>query len=151
MAKRRRRANVSFGRGGMSIGTVAKQLKEVFGDTVVAAAKEALKNGAEMVAKDAKARCPVYAGTKTKDGYVYMDKRVKPGELRDSIKAEPNKDGTVYQITANAKSESGFLYGQIVEFSPKINKPFLYPAMDANRLAVRNAIKDAIRAAVRGG
>lgn len=147
---RRRRNTISFARGGMTSGTVAKQLREAFGDSVVAAAKDALKNGAELIAKDAKARCPVYAGSKKKNGAVYMDKRVKPGELRDSIKAEPNKDGTVYQITANAKSEDGFLYGQIMEFSPKVNKPFLYPAMNANRLAVRNSIKDAIRAAVRG-
>lgn len=150
MARRKRNhyGGKGFSRGYMSSGTVAKQLKERFGDTVLAAAKDALRKGAEDVVKNAKSRCPVYEGHK-RGGKVYFAKGVKPGALRDSIKAEPNRDATSYQISANAKSEDGFLYGQIIEFSPKINKPFLYPALYANRLKIHNSIKDAIRAAVR--
>lgn len=108
------------------------------GEHVVAAAKEALKSGVDDVVEDAKSRCPV-----------------KTGRLRDSIKAISNKDGSVYIISADAsvyspKSESGrFYYGAIVEFSPKINKPFLYPALDAHRQEIYDKVEAAISKAVR--
>lgn len=122
----------------------AKALAELreLGEHVVAAAKAELKRGAEKVVADAKARCPV-----------------KTGALRNSIRAEPNKDATVYQIVADASvptnhpdsPDGRFYYGAVVEFSPKINKPFLYPAMDANRQQIRDNIDAAITNAARSG
>ena len=144
-----RRQAKTFSRGGISTGATEQHLKEL-GEHVLTAAKAALKTCAEKVAEDAKSRCPVYEGHK-KGGMVYHWQGAASGALRDSIKAEPNKRGTVYEISANAKNGNGYLYGQIIEFSPKINRPFLYPALDANRDKVRESIAAGIRAAIKGG
>ena len=145
-----RRPPKSFTRGGMTTGAVEQHLREL-GEHVLQAAKAALKEGADMVVKDAKSRCPVYEGHKKKNGQIYHWAGAKPGALRDSIQAESNTKGTVYAISANAKSEDGYLYGQILEFSPRVNRPFLYPALDANRQAVSDMIQDAIKNAIRRG
>ena len=134
--------DVGFSRGRMTGMSTAKTIAELraIGDHVVAAAKAELKKGVDAVVADAKAQCPV-----------------NTGRLRDSIKAEANKDATVYWISANAstespKSETGrFYYGAVVEFSPRINKPFLYPAMDAHRQEICDNVANAIERAARGG
>ena len=117
-----------FSRGYMSTGRTLRQLREL-GEHVAEAAKNALKLGVYRVVADAKANCPV-----------------KTGKLRDSIKAESNNQGTVYQISANAEND-GVFYGPIVEFSPAINKPFMYPALDAHRQEIKASIQDAIHEA----
>lgn len=110
-----------------------RRLREM-GDRVVQAAKNALKTGADEVVADAKSRCPV-----------------RTGKLRDSIRAEPNRDGTFYTIIADA-DRNGFCYGQIVEFSPKEGyTPFLYPALEANYGRVMANIRGAIRQAAETG
>ena len=147
MARRNNYRAKSFSRGNMSTTQTEQALKEL-GNHVLEAAKDALKKGADSVVRDAKSRCPVYEGHK-KNGRVYMSKDVTPGALKDSIKAEPNAKGTVYKISANAKSKDGYLYGQILEFSPRVNRPFLYPAMEANRDSVRRSITEAVRNAAR--
>lgn len=147
MAKRSYKAK-SFSRGGISTGQAEKHLKEL-GEHVLKAAKDALRLGADKVVREAKSRCPVYEGHKKKNGQNYFAAGVTPGALRDSIKAEPNKALTVYRISANATSKNGFLYGQIVEFSPKVNRPFLYPAMDECRDDVRRLVFQAIQNAIR--
>ena len=114
-------------------------LKEL-GTAAENAAIAALAEGAEMVMKEAKERCPVYEGD---------DYRVVKGALRDSIHAEKQKGGKEYRIVADAQAQDGLYYGKIVEFSPKINKPFLYPAMDVKREAVKKKIIDAVREAIR--
>lgn len=127
--------DIGFARGrvtGMSTAQTIAAIRE-FGEAAIEAAKAELKKGVDKVVADAKSRCPVRTGT-----------------LRDSIKAESNRDGTVYWITANAsveepKAASGrFYYGPVVEFSPKINKPFLYPALDSHRLEIYENISEAI-------
>jgi len=137
MARRNNYKAGSFSRGKVSAGQTEQHLKEL-GEHVLQAAKDALKAGVDAVVEDAKTRCPV-----------------KTGVLRDSIKAEPNKNKTVYQISANAKSPptknlpNGYLYGQIVEFSPSRGRPFLYPALEAKRAEVQKGIEDAIKSAIR--
>lgn len=129
----RRSTGFSRGRGtGMSTHKTIVALREI-GEHVVDAAKAALKNGADKVVADAKNRCPV-----------------RTGKLRDSIKAVPNRDGSVYEIEANAQN-NGIYYGAIVEFSPRINKPFLYPALEQNRQAIYELVSAAISRAVRSG
>ena len=132
--------DVGFSRGritGRSTRETIAALREV-GEHVVEAAKAALKEGVDVLVAEAKSRCPV-----------------KTGRLRGSIKAEPNRDGTVYQISANAsvastKSPTGrFYYGPVVEFSPKINKPFLYPALEQERNLIYDKVNDAISRAAR--
>ena len=109
-----------------------RQLQEM-GDHVVTAAKNALKQGADDVVADAKSLCPV-----------------KTGKLKNSIRAEPNREGTSYKIVADADN-NGFCYGVVVEFSPKINKPFLYPALEANYGRIMGNIIGAIDRAVQTG
>ena len=133
MARRRSEIGFTRGRGtGMSSFKTIAALREM-GEHVLSAAKAELKKGADKVVADAKSLCPV-----------------RTGKLRDSIKAEPNKDGSVYVISANAQN-NGVYYGAIVEFSPKINKPFLYPAMEQNRQQIYDNVSAAISRAVRGG
>ena len=136
MARRRdwRRRGAFTRDTGSSLGTneTLRQLREI-GEHVVQAAKDALKQGADEVVADAKSRCPV-----------------KTGKLRDSIKVEPKNDGAVYIISANAE-KNGFCYGAVVEFSPKINKPFLYPAIEANYGRVMGNIRAAINSAIQTG
>ena len=125
----------------MSKGWVNTQkLLEEMGEGVLEAGKKALAEGAEMVVQEAKNRCPVYKGS---------DRRVVPGALRDSIRAVKKKGGAEYKITADAETQDGLKYGRLVEFSPRINKPFMYPAMDAQRDAVKDRIVEAVKAAVR--
>lgn len=118
--------------------TAENILKEL-GENATKAAKDALADGAELVVAEAKSRCPVYKGN---------DCRVVKGALRDSIHAVKLKSGAKYKIVADATSHDGIFYGKLVEFSPAINKPFMYPAMDARRDEVRNKIIDAVREAL---
>ena len=70
-------------------------------------------------------------------------------EIYIAIKDGEQKGGKEYKIIADAQAQDGLYYGKIVEFSPKINKPFLYPAMDAKREAVKKKIIEAVREAIR--
>ena len=118
----------------------AEEILQELGENATKAAKDALADGAEIVMQEARNRCPVYKGN---------DNRVVKGALRDSIHAVKQKGGAKYKIVADAVSHDGIFYGKLVEFSPKINKPFMYPAMDARRDEVRNKIIDAVREALR--
>lgn len=119
-----------------SAATILKQLGKAAED----AAKKALAEGAEVLVDEAKSRCPVYDGD---------DTRPVKGALRDSIHAIRQKGGRVYRIVADAQAKDGLFYGKLVEFSPKINEPFLYPAMDAKRQEIRGRIVSAVREALR--
>ena len=129
--------DIGFARGRMTPGKTIAAIRE-YGEKALEMAKAELKKGVDEVVADAKSRCPV-----------------RTGRLRDSIQAVSNKDGSVYWVTANAsvespKSPSGrFYYGAVVEFSPKINKPFLYPALDAHRQEIYDNISAAINKAAR--
>ena len=109
-------------------------LKEL-GQDVCDEALKALEDGAKIVVEDAKSRVPVETGT-----------------LRDSIKYKKIGKGQKIRIVADAyknnKDGKKIYYGNLVEFSPKINKPFMYPALDAHRAEIRQKIIDAIREAV---
>ena len=131
MSRRRDRNRNGFDRGSFGTGKGAKDL-EALGAHVLDAAKVALAKGADEIVQEAKGRCPV-----------------RSGRLRDSIRAVPSNDGTRIKILADAKAKDGSYYGQYVEFSPKINRPFLYPAMDALRGKVKEEVIDAIRGAIR--
>lgn len=149
MGKHNHYRDKGFSRGRVSAGgaeQVEQDLREL-GEHVLEAAKKALETGVNEVVADAKSRCPEYQGHKKGDR-VYMMRGVAPGALRDSIKATPNSQRTVYKISADAKSEGGFLYGQIVEFSPRVNKPFLYPALDAKKQSVADGIYEAVKSAM---
>ena len=107
---------------------------EALGKDVTEKAKAALEEGAQIVVDEAKSRVPV-----------------KTGALKNSIHYIKQKKGTKIKIVADATKSSKdgepVQYGQYVEFSPRINKPFLYPAMDGKRAEVRQKVIDAIKEA----
>ena len=113
-------------------------LKEL-GEQAMEAAKAALADGAEVVADEARRRCPVYDG---------RDRRVVKGALKKSIHVVKGKGGKECYIGADAQAQDGLFYGTIVEFSPK-GRPFLYPALDAKRKAVQDIIIERVREAIR--
>ena len=117
-----------------------RELLNRMGKGAMDAAKRALAEGAEAVKAEAKSRCPVYRG---------RDKRIVPGALRDSIHCIKRGGGTSWRIVADAQAQDGTPYGKFVEFSPKINQPFLYPALDAERDAIKENIVEAVKAALR--
>ena len=129
----------SFIRGSLAGGRAVYDLLKEIGENTIEAAKQETKRQAEIIAADARARCPVDTGA-----------------LRDSIKVTQSKDGLTCRISANARNSKGkawpdFAYGQIVEFAPpgKGGRPFLYPAFDARRDAAQQAIYDAVQRAWR--
>ena len=115
--------------------TILKELAE----QAMEAAKAALADGAEVVADEARRRCPVYDG---------RDRRVVKGALKKSIHVVKGKGGKECYIVADAQAQDGLFYGTIVEFSPK-GRPFLYPALDAKRKAVQDIIIERVREAIR--
>lgn len=102
------------------------------GEAASKAAKEALAQGAEALVQCARDKVPV-----------------KSGALKESIHAIKQKAGAVYRIVAGAENKDGIPYGRYVEFSPKIARPFMYPAMDEKREAIKKMLVDAVRQAVR--
>lgn len=105
-------------------------LLKAIGDDVADSALAALEEGAQLVVDEAKSRVSV-----------------KSGKLKNSIHYEKKNKGEKIKVVADAKDEKGFAYGPIVEFSPRIDKPFMYPALDARRAEVRQKIIDAIKEA----
>ena len=129
----------SFVRGSLAGSRAVYDLLKEIGDQTVEAAKQETKRQAEIIAADARTRCPVDTGA-----------------LRDSIKVTQSKDGLICRISANARNSKGkawpdFAYGQVVEFAPpdKGGRPFLYPAFDARKDAAQQAIYDAVQRAWR--
>ncbi len=130
---KRRHTESTFQRGYISgVDEAVKKLRAK-GEEVLLAAKSALKDGVDLIVADAKSRCPV-----------------DTGKLKDSVKAVDLEQGAAYELSANATNAKKIAYGQFVEFSPKINKPFLYPAVDANINYVKNNIKQAVESAIAG-
>lgn len=105
-------------------------LKEL-GQDVCEKALNALEEGAQIVTDEAKSRVPV-----------------KTGRLRDSIHFKKINKGQKIRIIADAKDEKGFSYAPIIEFSPRINNPFMHDSLSARRAEVKQNIIDAIREAV---
>lgn len=101
-------------------------------ENIISKAKEALEKGADKVVSDAKNLCPV-----------------KSGNLKDSIHKVAQNQGLKYKIEADAKAKRGKqeFYGKVVEFSPKINHPYIYPAIDSNKKNIIDNISDAVHQA----
>ncbi len=133
MSSRRIHRETEFSSGKKLAGAEkAVQKLEELGEDILMAAKVELGLGVDQITQNAKSRCPVVTG-----------------KLRDSIKARDIADGAVYDVLADAKNDKGIAYGQFVEWSPKINRPFLFPAIQANRKTIKENIKQAVQEAVR--
>ena len=103
-----------------------------YGDNAADAARKALKDNADMIAKLAKEKCPV-----------------KTGKLRDSIHVEVSNGGNKVAVVADAKDKNGVPYGRLVEFSPKINEPYIYPSLDETAEERKNHIIAEIKKALK--
>lgn len=105
-----------------------KGILETFGESVAEALRRVMEEEAEAIVRDMKSRAPV-----------------KTGALRDSIRWKWNRNKTKITIIADAANDKGYKYGRIVEFSPKINKPFFYPVMDAHKEGYKRRLVEALR------
>lgn len=111
-----------------------KYILESFGKLALENAQSEMEAVANAIKDDMKSKVPV-----------------KTGALRDSIQWKWNKAKNTIIFTADAKNKKdGIMYGKIVEFSPKINKPFFYTALDAHKNEVRDRLIHAIVAATKG-
>ena len=113
-------------------------LQELYGEQVVEAVRRQMEEEAEAIVEDMKSRVPV-----------------RTGALKNSIRWHWNKKKTAIEIVADAANpKNNVKYGRYVEFSPRINKPFFYPAMDAHRNGYKdrlmNALKKAIKESIKG-
>ena len=109
-----------------------RRILEQYGERAATAAKEALAENAETLIEEARSRVPV-----------------RTGRLRDSIRAVPSANGTRIKIVADAKNEQGQAYGAVVEYSPLINEPFLYPAFYATREEMIDHVKEKLKLELR--
>lgn len=105
-----------------------RELPDIIGEEI----RESLYRSAEQVAAKAKEKCPA-----------------ESGQLRDSIHVEKFKKANWVRVVsdARAKSDSQY-YGRIVEFSPKINKPYMYPALAEMENEISDNIAKAFRVAM---
>ena len=112
-----------------------ESILESYGEEAVNAIRAEMEVMAEKIVQDMKARVPVDSGA-----------------LRDSIHWTWNKKKTAIRIVADAKNKkNGVPYARNVEFSPKINKPFFYPALDAHRDEYHEGLVRALKKAVEKG
>lgn len=134
MARSRRRYDREFQRGYRgAVRPYLNMLREK-GEHVVAAAKNALKEGVDQVVADAKTRV-----------------RVDTGRLKESIKAVDVENGAAYEVQANARNpKDQIVYGQFEEFAPW-GHPFLMPALEAHADAIRSNIRQAVEEAIQRG
>ena len=109
------------------------QIADEFGEDVKNAGVVELAKGAEKIKETAKSLCPSMTGN-----------------LKESIHVETKKSkkGVNIKVVADAKN-NGFPYGRIVEFSPKIQRPFMLPAKDEHESEIRENAIDAILQAIR--
>lgn len=119
--------------GRNSVNRTLENFREM-GAHIADAAKQALRNSAYQVVADAKSRCPVG----------------RTGNLRNSIHAEVNRNGSSYKIVADAE-RNGYHYAKVVEFSARINKPFLIPAIEENRARLAENVRNAVSQAIARG
>ena len=108
-----------------------KDILARYGNSAAMAAKKALLENAEALAEEAKRRCPV-----------------DTGQLKESIHVEMSKSGTKAKVIADAVNLKGHPYARYVEFSPRIDEPFMYPAMESKREEMKQNTINKIREAL---
>lgn len=104
-----------------------KEILERYGEEAKEALQVAMEEEAAKIVQDMKTRVPV-----------------RSGRLRDSIHWEWNRAKTEITIVADAVNGK-VKYARIVEFSPKINKPFFFPALDAHIEEYHKKLVDTLR------
>lgn len=89
----------------------------------------AVKETAEVVAAEARARVPVDSG-----------------DLKDSITVT-RKEAAGYSVNAEAQDDNGLYYGWFQEFGTRYDppQPFLIPALEANHATAEQFIAASLR------
>ena len=115
---------------------------ELRGANVEAAARKAVKAGAQLLAQRIAEAAPVYHGPPRKG--------VVPGELRDSIKAGPVKEGgdgsymsEVKPTGADARGEDLARIGNVLEHgrSDMAPQPFFHSTAERSRAEVEETMR----------
>ena len=83
----------------------------------------------------------LYAGTKIHKMEVSEDKVKTAYIINDVINPRIVKKPGKRNIAMKNRYKGGTHYGRLIEFSPRINKPFFYPAMDESKEKLRERIK----------
>lgn len=107
-----------------------KELLEQFGKVAVANAKKKLLETADAISDEAKS------------SNAFQD---RTGNLRASIHREERRSGLKQVIVVTAKNAKGESYPWYVE----ARKPFLYPAVDAHKNGLHDALLKAIKDGVK--
>ncbi len=129
------------------------KLLNIYGNNIKEEVIKAIQKGAIAVEQDAKqnilsqnliAKKPI----KYKKGFP----EGAPGKLLNSIHLEEHiksKKPFVKVVSDAVNPVDGIPYGLIIEFSPKINKPFMGPALMKNKQQIIEDIKEAIKKGVK--
>lgn len=129
--------------GRRKAGASIKDILNLYGEKAAQAARQSIKENAEILAAAAKELCPV-----EKDFYGKRKVKLKhPGRLRDSIHIEDGKKKDTVWVVADATDDKGYCYARIIEYGPR-GTPFMTPAYEAKKIEMINHSKDMIRAAI---
>ena len=135
--------NTFKGKKGRKVGASIKDILDLYGEKAAEAARQSIKENAEILAAAAKELCPVEKG-------LYRGRQFKlkhPGRLRDSIHIEQGQKKDTVLVVADATDDKGYCYARIIEYGPR-GTPFMTPAYEAKKIEMINHSKDVIRAAI---
>ena len=123
----------------------------IYGEKITAGVRKVIQEGGTLIENEAKANVMVANKPIT---YYHKGQKmtVEPGKLRDSIHVvdKTNRKNPKIYVVADAKNPvDGIAYGNIIELDPKRGRPFMYPAADKYRDAIRAKIIEEIQKAVR--
>lgn len=113
------------------------KLEAIVGRAATEAGKAALKQGAEYMLAECKKRCPYDPDHDKKHNQ-------KGTHLRDSLRIEYKDKGMYAKILTDLKTDNGLNLGAVVEYSSRVNIPFMQQTKDACMEQVQAMIRDAI-------
>lgn len=113
------------------------RLEAIVGRAATEAGKAALKQGAEYMLAECKKRCPYDPDHDKKHNQ-------KGTHLRDSLRIEYKDKGMYAKILTDLKTDNGLNEGAVVEYSSRVNIPFMQQTKDACMEQVQAMIRDAI-------
>lgn len=111
------------------VATIKAALQEIRTKALMRAG-DALQEGGEIIAEKAR-------NNLERNGSVFT------GNLKKSIHVERMGD-SVIKVTASAVGKNGYNYAARIEFSPKVNKPYMYPALNQSKEEIKSLISEAV-------
>ena len=129
-----------------------KELIEAYGIDAVRKGAEYVNSESKSL-KDAALKNMQEQGIKSRTGNLVKHMQVEPIVL-SKITPKTKKAAAIVLNDATATNKKGeeIAYGRIIEFSPRINKPFFYTEFYNRRAKIRENLEKIIREAwVKGG